>query len=449
MGYEDGTYWKNRSDLMYYQYFKFIIRCIGPNAKSIIDVGSGNSPYLEWFDWIPRKLSVDIRTPYSSEHVQGIQGDIHKITFDETFDICTCLQVLEHITEAGSFANRLLEIGKIVLISVPYKWPAGSKGHVQDPVDLEKVVNWFQRTPNWSLIVQEPFVGTIKGRRMFALFDVENPNKQYEGTGIFSKRRPVNSLKEFQLSKNQAIKDSNGQLENLKKQLKAELFPGMNYYCPVCEKNVDSFLPYGKPARKSAKCPNCGSLERHRLAWLFFKQQTNLFEGNPKRLLHVAPERGTYTSLIENIAGVGYLSADLNRSHAMLKMDLTDIQFRAGVFDVILCSHVLEHIQDDIKAMTEMFRVLKPGGWLCVQVPIKGKVTYEDAMVKTADERMKRFGQHDHVRIYGTDIANRLHKAGFNVEHHRPAKKIGTDYAKKMALADKDIFLCVKDVVNG
>lgn len=225
---------------------------------------------------------------------------------------------------------------------------------------------------------------------------------------------------------------------------KASSSETLNYYCPVCEKFADSFLPYGKPVRKAAKCPNCGALERHRLVWFFFKQQTNLFDGKQKRLLHVAPERGFYSRLIENIPGVEYLSADLNRSSAMLKMDLTNIQFSNEVFDVILCSHVLEHIPDDIKAMSEMCRILKPGGWAVIQVPIAREFTYEDWSLTTEKERIKFFGQRDHVRIYGIDIIDRLRKAGFTVKHCKPAREIAKKDAKKMALKDQDIFYCTK-----
>ncbi len=93
MSYQDGKYWEKRQNLIYYQCFRIIIRCIGRNAKSIIDVGSGNSPYLEWFDWIHKKVSVDIKVPYQSEKVEGLQGDIHKLQFENRFDICTCGRV--------------------------------------------------------------------------------------------------------------------------------------------------------------------------------------------------------------------------------------------------------------------------------------------------------------------------------------------------------------------
>jgi len=170
--YQTGVYWQRRSDLLYYQYFRFIIRCVGADAKSLVDVGSGNAPYLEWFDWIPERVSVDLEVPYSSAAVRGVTGNIFELDLERPYDLCTCMQVLEHVAEPAPFARRLLELGRLVLISVPYKWPKGSnKQHLQDPVTLEAVVDWFGRQPNYHLVVREPFV-TRKGARLFALFDV-------------------------------------------------------------------------------------------------------------------------------------------------------------------------------------------------------------------------------------------------------------------------------------
>jgi SAM-dependent methyltransferase len=188
--YETGAYWRKRSDMLYYQYFSYIIRCIGAQAGSLVDVGSGNAPYLEWFDWIPRRVSVDLKVPYRSESVEGVTGDIRDLRFDETFDICTCMQVLEHVPEPEPFARRLMELGSLVLISVPYKWPKGAnKDHVNDPVGLESVVAWFGRQPNYHLVVREPFVRK-KGARMFAIFDVADPQRKF-GADVRGKRRPA------------------------------------------------------------------------------------------------------------------------------------------------------------------------------------------------------------------------------------------------------------------
>jgi SAM-dependent methyltransferase len=188
--YETGKYWRRRSDMLYYQYFNYIVRCVGPEARSMIDVGSGNAPYLEWFDWIPQRVSVDLQTPYRSEAVQGVAGDIRTLRFDAVFDLCTCMQVLEHVPEPEPFARRLLELGRIVLISVPYKWPRGAnKDHVNDPVDLEAVVRWFGRKPNYHLVVREPFA-SLKGARMFAIFDVAAPARKF-GSKDRANRRPL------------------------------------------------------------------------------------------------------------------------------------------------------------------------------------------------------------------------------------------------------------------
>jgi SAM-dependent methyltransferase len=188
MAYIDGSYWKKRSDMLYYQYFHYIIRCIGVDARSIIDVGSGNSPYLDWFDWIETRVSVDINVPYSSPAVRGVRGDIHELVFPERFDLCTCMQVLEHVAEPAPFARRLLKLGKRVLVSVPYKWPRGTPGHVNDPVRLKDVIAWFGRDSNYHLVVTEPFTPRV-GERLFALFDVEDPGRVY-GREIRDRRRP-------------------------------------------------------------------------------------------------------------------------------------------------------------------------------------------------------------------------------------------------------------------
>ncbi|MFQ8429987.1 class I SAM-dependent methyltransferase [Amaricoccus sp. W119] len=169
--YESGAYWRKRTDLMYYQYFKYFVRCLAPNAKSLIDIGSGNAPYLEWFDWIPDRVSFDKAHPYQSETVRGLEGDFFTFDFGQRFDLVTCMQVLEHIPDAERFARRLTEIGDLLLVSVPFRWPKGqTRGHVNDPVDLKKLSRWFGREPNYSMIVREPFVKRA-GARLFAIYD--------------------------------------------------------------------------------------------------------------------------------------------------------------------------------------------------------------------------------------------------------------------------------------
>lgn len=178
-GYATGAYWRNRSDAIYYRYVDYIMRSVGQDAKSLIDVGSGNCPYLDWFDWIPDRVSVDIRVPYTSEGVRGIQGDIHELTFEKPFDICTCFQVLEHVPDAEPFAHRLLELGRMVIVSVPYNWSSRMKvpGHVHDPVDYAKLTGWMGREANYRCVVEEPFGGPT-GKRLIAIYD-EDPDRTF------------------------------------------------------------------------------------------------------------------------------------------------------------------------------------------------------------------------------------------------------------------------------
>jgi len=175
-----GQYWLQRSDLMYYKYIDYILRCVGSKACSLVDVGTGNCPYLEWWDWIPKRVSIDMRAPYESNTVTGITGDIFKISFESSFDICTCLQVLEHVPDAGHFARRLQEIAKLVIVSVPYKWsniPKATPGHLHDPVSYKKLCTWMGREANFKIIVEEPFVRD-KSKRLIALYDTD-PTRRF------------------------------------------------------------------------------------------------------------------------------------------------------------------------------------------------------------------------------------------------------------------------------
>jgi ubiquinone/menaquinone biosynthesis C-methylase UbiE len=142
-----------------------------------------------------------------------------------------------------------------------------------------------------------------------------------------------------------------------------------------------------------------------------------------------------------------YISADLNSPYAMLNMDVTDILFGESLFDVILCSHVLEHIEDDQKAIREFHRVLKPGGWAILQVPVASKLeeTLEDAKVKTPEERELAFGLKEHVRIYGLDYKDRLENAGFTVDVDQYVKSLSPEIVRAFSLdKDENIYFCTK-----
>ncbi len=190
------------------------------------------------------------------------------------------------------------------------------------------------------------------------------------------------------------------------------------HYCPLCEKRVWFFLPYSTPSnvayRKNARCPHCGSLERHRLDWVFMARHTNLLDGSDKKVLHVGPD-GNLSARLRSIENLDYLSAGLAAPHAMVEMDITDIDYPEHYFSVIHCSHVLEHVVDDRKALAELYRVLCEGGFAILNVPIMAEKTYEDPSITTIEERRKHFGDGSHVRICGFDYAERIRSAGFSV----------------------------------
>jgi hypothetical protein len=196
--------------------------------------------------------------------------------------------------------------------------------------------------------------------------------------------------------------------------VRGTIYRGKQRWCPVCDQSSRRFLPFGVVVRPDAQCPRCGSLERHRLVWLYFARRTDLFDGKARRMLHVAPER-TFEARLRKRLGAGYLTADLFDPHVMVQMDICNIQYPEESFDVIYCSHVLEHVPDDRQALREFRRVLRKTGWAILLVPITVDRTVEDPTVTDPAERLRLFGQEDHVRRYGPDYVDRLREAGFEV----------------------------------
>ena len=144
-------------------------------------------------------------------------------------------------------------------------------------------------------------------------------------------------------------------------------------------------------------------------------------------------------------SNLDYLSVDIKSGRAMKEENITNLSFPDNSFDIIFCSHVLEHIEDDRRAMGELHRVLKPGGFSLIAVPVKNNSkTFEDFSVVDPEERRKVFGQKDHVRIYGKDFKNRLEQSGFNVKVDKFAYSLSEDICNKYALVREDIFFCTK-----
>jgi len=174
-------------------------------------------------------------------------------------------------------------------------------------------------------------------------------------------------------------------------------------------------------------------------------QKTDLFNGVKKKMLHVAPE-SQLARLFQEADCIDYLSADLSSPTAMVRMDITDIQYPDGSFDVIYCSHVLEHVSDDKRAMRELHRVLKPGGWAILQVPISGDETFEDPTVTSPEAREQLFGQDDHLRQYGPDYLDRLAAAGFSVSVDGFVRELNDREIIRCGLMrSEDVYFCAKE----
>ena len=222
------------------------------------------------------------------------------------------------------------------------------------------------------------------------------------------------------------------------------------FFCPCCARNFTHFLPFGVIPRPNAMCPGCGSLERHRMLWLYLKDRRDFFI-DTLTVLHFAPE-DALRAVLSSLPNLDYITADIEPGRAMREIDITDTQFEANRFDVILCMHVLEHVPDDRKALSELFRILKPGGWAIVQSPIDRQrlETFEDPTVVSPKERERLFGQRDHVRVYGRDYSARLEQAGFNITIEDYAKRLSPERIAQCALgSDLDILVCSKAASSG
>jgi SAM-dependent methyltransferase len=196
-------------------------------------------------------------------------------------------------------------------------------------------------------------------------------------------------------------------------------FAGDKVCCACCGNTFREFAPFGGSRRKNAWCPKCESLERHRLLAMYFENKTDIYKKS-LRLLHVAPETIFYNKFIKQ-SNIDYYPADkFNKMYpaGTHYIDILDIDMPDESFDVIICNHVFQYIDEDLKAMRELYRVLKKGGWAIMQVPINKKLekTFEDTSITDPVEREKAFGLKDHVRFYALDYADRLREAGFNVK---------------------------------
>ena len=220
------------------------------------------------------------------------------------------------------------------------------------------------------------------------------------------------------------------------------LYRGNNVECPVCEKKFSKFLPYGYVnQRENVLCPYDLTLERHRLMWFYLKNETDFFQ-NPKiDVLHIAPEQCFY-KLFRNQKNLNYVTGDLESPLADIHFDLHNIPLEDNKFDVIFCNHVLEHVEDAKKCMSELYRVMKKGGYGIFQVPqdFSRSTTYEDSSITSPEEREKHFWQYDHVRLFGLDYPDWLKSVGFNIVEYIPESKISPDLFERYRLMKNEIL---------
>ncbi|HPM30075.1 MAG TPA: methyltransferase domain-containing protein [Chryseolinea sp.] len=225
-----------------------------------------------------------------------------------------------------------------------------------------------------------------------------------------------------------------------KKKLKSILtrfrYRGNTYTCPICGYHAKSFLPAGLYAKRAnEKCPSCGSLTRHRHVWLFLEEYLKAKQA--VRILHFSPEKPIADRLVKR-EGVEYKTSQYDRNvSADYYLDIQAIDLPDNQFDIIICSHVSEHIPDDRKAMREVYRILKPGGIAIVLVPLwpsEKHATYENPAITDERDRIMHFGQYDHLRIYGLDVVDRLKEAGFKIEIIDMEKRIDELNSKRYRL---------------
>lgn len=224
-----------------------------------------------------------------------------------------------------------------------------------------------------------------------------------------------------------------------------QIFKGNNFTDPIDGKSYRKFLPYGYgKQRENVLSPGTLSLERHRQMWLYLQNETNFFTEKLK-VLHIAPEQ-EFLKRFRKMTNLDYTSADLYSPIVDVKADILDLPFEDESFDVVICNHVLEHIADDKKAMSELYRVMKFGGWGIFQVPMKNSLqkTYEDFAITNPKERQKHFGQYDHVRWYGMDYFDHLKNVGFEAEINFYSQRFSDSEIKKFGLNKNEILPVVR-----
>jgi SAM-dependent methyltransferase len=230
--------------------------------------------------------------------------------------------------------------------------------------------------------------------------------------------------------------------------LKSLAYIGNTYYCNCCDKTFSRFLTYGNIPRRNALCPWCHSLERTRLLHCYLERETSVFK-EEKKILHFAPEWVIREKMRKSTSKKGYFSADINPALADHVVDITGITFPDNYFDLIICSHVLGHVENEALAINEMYRVLKPGGEVLVMtvIDLKNPVTLENPFFTTPSERLANYGEPDLLRLHGLDFGQRLQRDLVTVEEIDYTRKLSASENRRMSTGNRErelIFRCVK-----
>lgn len=225
----------------------------------------------------------------------------------------------------------------------------------------------------------------------------------------------------------------------------APLLSGGRVQCICCGWLGRRFLRTDDPT--NPMCPRCRSVARHRLLAYYLFRECN-FQYERLRVLHIAPERclARRFATLENLE---YLTGDLAHPSVDIQFDLVSIPFPDNTFDVVFCLHVLEHVTDDVKALGEILRILRPGGWAILQPALNPafEETHEDPTVADPEERLLRFESAGHVRIYGRDFAARLRAAGFDVSSRAVSAWLSRTAIQRFGLDPTEIFhVCTKPI---
>ncbi|MFK8037858.1 MAG: class I SAM-dependent methyltransferase [Crocinitomicaceae bacterium] len=225
------------------------------------------------------------------------------------------------------------------------------------------------------------------------------------------------------------------------------VYKGDKVECPVCEKKFRKFLSYGSKVahRDNVLCPYDLTLERHRVMWLYLKNKSDFFTKPNLKVMHIAPEQ-CFHGLFKKQKNLDYTTGDLLSPIADLHFDLHDIPLEDDQYEVIFCNHVMEHVKDDLQCMKELYRIMKPGGWGIMQVPIdvNRNETYEDWSITSPEEREKHFWQYDHVRLFGLNYPKRLEEAGFTVEIVDFSKELPSETFERYRIPKSELLYVIR-----